>query len=358
MENLTEKFKNLLSRIKFKAHENDSEDDAEENNDDPEISEIESEQVQENLNSGGGLWALWLLILPLLVGFTLGRFAGICLGYGLDKFSGNAGVRDMSVNSLNSQNKNNNSKRGLNEFISANPFKISPMIKEEKKPEPPKQEAPKPAPEPEEDIRETLIVRATMPNIAAWVENKGKMDLIRIGKTFGKYKLTQVNYNYAVFYRGKDRYVCYISYGPLPPKKEPEKKQEAPKVTQAPKTEPAKENNKSSDGIIAAEPGQQDGQVSSEILNQLVQNPFDELKRIRMRPNEQAGGLEIQWIQNESILKRLGVQRGDVIKSVNGIPFTNMGDIANSINSLMNSERFDVEVTRGGNPTALRYVVK
>ncbi|MBQ7217604.1 MAG: hypothetical protein IJS39_16685 [Synergistaceae bacterium] len=32
--------------------------------------------------------------------------------------------------------------------------------------------------------------------------------------------------------------------------------------------------------------------------------------------------------------KRLGVQRGDVIKSVNGIPFTNMGDIANSINSL------------------------
>ena len=51
------------------------------------------------------------------------------------------------------------------------------------------------------------------------------------------------------------------------------------------------------------------------------------------------------------------MQKGDVIKSVNGIPFTNMGDIANSINSLMNSERFDVEVTREGKPTALRYVV-
>ena len=77
-----------------------------------------------------------------------------------------------------------------------------------------------------------------------------------------------------------------------------------------------------------------------------------------MRPNESAGGLEVQWIQNESILKRLGVQRGDIIKSVNGIPFTNMGDIANSLNSLMSSERFDVEVTRGGQSTALRYVVK
>ena len=94
------------------------------------------------------------------------------------------------------------------------------------------------------------------------------------------------------------------------------------------------------------------------MVNSLVQNPFDELKRIRMRPNEKAGGLEVQWIQNDSILRQLGVQRGDVIKSVNGIPFTNMGDIANSINSLINSERFDVEVTRGGKATALRYTVK
>ena len=68
-------------------------------------------------------------------------------------------------------------------------------------------------------------------------------------------------------------------------------------------------------------------------------------------------GLEIQWIQEDSILSQLGVRKGDVIKSVNGIPFTNMGDIANSINSLMNSERFDVEVTRDRKPTALRYVV-
>ena len=78
---------------------------------------------------------------------------------------------------------------------------------------------------------------------------------------------------------------------------------------------------------------------------------------IRFRPKDGDTGLEIQWIQDDSILRQLGVQKGDVIKSVNGIPFTNMGDIANSINSLMNSERFDVEVTREGKPTALRYVV-
>ena len=121
--------------------------------------------------------------------------------------------------------------------------------------------------------------------------------------------------------------------------------------------EPAPARTQNTGNVVAAS-ANSEGSISAEMVNSLVQNPFDELKRIRMRPNEKAGGLEVQWIQNDSILRQLGVQRGDVIKSVNGIPFTNMGDIANSINSLINSERFDVEVTRGGKATALRYTVK
>ena len=157
-----------------------------------------------------------------------------------------------------------------------------------------------------------------------------------------------------MFRRGKEKAVRkYIVYGPSP---ESAKKPEAPKAAPAPKK--AAEPPKQTGNIVAADPGKQEGQVPSELVSNLVQNPFDELKRIRMRPNEKAGGLEVQWIQNDSLLKRLGVKRGDIIRSVNGIPFTNMGDIANSINSLMTSERFDVEVTRGGENTALRYVVK
>ena len=137
----------------------------------------------------------------------------------------------------------------------------------------------------------------------------------------------------------------------------PEEKKEAPKKPAPKKAAPAAPENNSAN-VTAAELGGHEGQISSETVNQLVQNPFDELKRVRIRPSEAAGGLEVQWIQNDSILRRLGVRKGDVIRSVNGIPFTNMGDIANSINSLMNSERFDVEVTRGGKTEALRYVVR
>ncbi|MBQ6112137.1 MAG: hypothetical protein IJL01_07065, partial [Synergistaceae bacterium] len=216
-------------------------------------------------------------------------------------------------------------------------------------------EAPKPKEEPKPKEKDTtmdkVVLRGTLPGIGGWFDNDGKMDLILVGKSIGRYRLTSVTYREATFRRGRERIIKYITYGPVAEKP----KEEEPKPKPAPQPAPA---NNNTGQIVAAQPGAQEGQISSEMVNQLVQNPFDEMKRIRMRPSEKDGGLEVQWIQNDSILKRLGVQRGDVIKSVNGIPFTNMGDIANSINSLMNSERFDVEVTRGGKSQALRYVVK
>ena len=98
--------------------------------------------------------------------------------------------------------------------------------------------------------------------------------------------------------------------------------------------------------------------ISAGLVQQLMENPFDELKNVRLRPKEGEQGLQIQWINKDSILSQLGVQKGDVIRSINGIPFRNMADITNSMNSLMNSDRFDVEVVRDGKPSSLKYVIR
>lgn len=297
----------------------------------------------------GIIYTIWLFILPLMAGLVLGYLADAGISYALDKFSGNAGMTDVSVAGSQSSASSAASKRTLDEFLSVNPFRISPI-------KPVVAEAPKPveAPKPKEidTTMDKVILRGTLPGIGGWFENEGKLELTLVGKNIGRYRLTSVNYREAVFRRGRERVVKYITYGPVADKPKEEAK---PAAAPAPRPAAPKPAN---DQIVAAAPGAQEGQISSEMVNQLIQNPFDELKRIRMRPSEKDGGLEVQWIQSDSILKRLGVQRGDVIKSVNGIPFTNMGDIANSISSLMNSERFDVEVTRGGKSQALRYVVK
>ena len=114
-----------------------------------------------------------------------------------------------------------------------------------------------------------------------------------------------------------------------------------------------------SSSIIASAPGQE-GVIYREVINNLLMNPFDEMKRFRIRPKyigNESVGIEVQWIQNDSVLTKLGVQKGDVIKSLNGIPLKNMGDITNAINLLMNGTMFDVEVLRGDTPINLVYAV-
>lgn len=307
-----------------------------------------NETKEDEAQKGGKIYAAWLLVLPLLVGLVLGRLAGVGLGYGLDMLAGNGGLSDSAVSGAREESASGEKARGLDGFLASNPFHISP-----EKP-PVVEEAPKPVATPKapETNLDELILRGTVPGIGVWVEYKGTFRSILMRESIERFRLTSVTYREAVFRRGRTTVKKYITYGPVEIKKP-----EAPKVAEAPKPAPAPTPARTGT-VVAAQPGGQDGEIPSEILNKLVQNPFDEMNRIRLRPNEKVGGFEVQWIQNDSILKSLGVQRGDVIRSVNGIPFTNMGDISNSINSLMNSERFDVEVTRGGNPTALRYVVR
>ena len=47
--------------------------------------------------SGGKLYGLFLLILPIIMGFSLGRLADLGLGYVLDEFSGNNGESNSAV---------------------------------------------------------------------------------------------------------------------------------------------------------------------------------------------------------------------------------------------------------------------
>ena len=304
----------------------------------------------EDSESGGKIYALWLLILPLLLGLSIGYLADVGLGYALDKFAGTQGRTDSAVAGTPGESGESSGPRGLDGFLAANPFHISPQKPDI--PEPPKPVVEETPPPVVDTALEDVTLRGTLPGIGGWFEKDGKLTLLLIGKSIDRYRLNSVKYNEATFRQGRKRITKYLVYGPVPDKP----KTEAPKVAAAPKPAPTPPENNT--GNVRAASENQEGEVPAEMVNSLVQNPFDELKRIRMRPNDKAGGLEVQWIQNDSILKRLGVQRGDVIKSVNGIPFTNMGDIANSINSLMNSERFDVEVTRGGKSTALRYVVR
>ncbi|GHS94756.1 hypothetical protein AGMMS50276_08170 [Synergistales bacterium] len=292
------------------------------------------------------LFRLWRWALPVLSGLVCGWFCMVCLGVWLDRYGG--ATRQVAVTSALGGEIAPIETHDMNIFLAANPFKVTPM------------------PLPLDTISEdtvsddigpvivgslaTAVLRGTSPGVLAWMEDEGKTRLVLVGGSFDIYTLEDVTYTEAVFVHSDDHVVKEMIYGALP--KPVPKKLAAPAVSQTPTAVTGAQ-------VIPADPEKgESGTVSQELINSLMENPFDEMKKVRIRPSEAGNGIQVQWINRDSILNQLGVQKGDIINSINGIPLRNMVDITNSINSLMNSDRFDVEVMRGGASTSLQYTVK
>ena len=243
----------------------------------------------------------------------------------------------------------------LKDFVDANPFGAT-LRKAEKAPEIKTPEKPKPPePGPGESLK-GVALSGTFPGIAAlFTENKNERIVIRGDKING-YALVEVTPYDVVLSGDKEKVVLSLYYGPA---QTPVTKGQGKTATVQP-TPQSKEPPPAANEVKAATATEQ-GVIDRDLVNRMLMNPFDEMKRFRLRPKfegAQASGIEVQWLDKESILTKLGVEQGDVLQSVNGIPIRNMGDVANAINSLMGGSRFDVQVVRGGAEMPLSYTVK
>ncbi len=231
---------------------------------------------------------------------------------------------------------------GLKAFVEANPFGVERQIA--------LQERTPAAAEPDRaSFRKARLV-GTLPPEGAFVLVGETVRLILCGQTAQGYELTDVEPGQALF-RGEegDLLVLTLEFARAVAAAPP-----ARAARPAPAPEPAALS------VTAAAPGKE-GAVDRDLVNNLLMNPFEELRKIRLQPHVQDGsaaGIEVRYIRDDSILRQLGVSRGDVIQSVNGVQIQNMNDVANAISSLMGGSRFDVSVLRGGQPVELSYTVK
>lgn len=239
----------------------------------------------------------------------------------------------------------------LQDFVTANPFGVigrqRPVenIKEKE-----------PVPQAVKGIDE-MSLAGTLPGIGARIRHGEDVLFLLVGNAYGGYVLKQVEPGFVVFIKDSTEYMLPLLFSG-------QKKNSTGRSSSNPSSGNGTENdNISSYGQyqVSAPSNGDSGEVPRELVNQLLMNPFDELKKVRLRATFQDDdplGMQVQWIANDSILKELGVQKGDIVSSVNGIPMNNMGDISNAINSLMGGTRFDVEVLRDGETVPLSYVVR
>ncbi len=202
-----------------------------------------------------------------------------------------------------------------------------------------------------DDIRQTaypissLMLAGTLPKVGAWIRDDSGTSLILKGQEIRGYKLEDISYGKILLSNGGESYPLYLvlsggnTVAPPPPA-----------------ANAGKKSDLDMSAIVAAGDGKE-GSVPRELVDKLLMNPYDEIAKMRMVPHE-GGGMQLERIAPDSVLGVVGVAQGDVIKALNGVNITNMGDIANAVNSLMAGTRFDVTVNRGGKPLELKYQVK
>ncbi len=239
---------------------------------------------------------------------------------------------------------------GMRSFLDRSPFGVA-----SRKEAPPEQVQDQKRESPRAQALEDLRITGTVTGICALAESSQGQLLLRQGETFRGFLVAIITSDGVYFdpQDGGDPVIKSLLFGAKGAKisrTAPPKKPEAP----------PKAVSSARQDITPAAPGSA-GRVSRNLVNSLLMNPFDELKKVRLQPKHVEGkpqGLEVAYIEKDSILATLGVRQGDVVQGLNGIRINHMGDVANAINSLMGGKRFDVTVIREGKQEMLSYQVQ
>jgi general secretion pathway protein C len=97
--------------------------------------------------------------------------------------------------------------------------------------------------------------------------------------------------------------------------------------------------------------------VPRSTIDAQMQQPQQFLSQAHMVPNA-GGGFLVREIQPGSVYEKLGLQVGDVIRSVNGQPVNSVQDAMRSYAQAKGSGNVRLEIVRAGRPEMLQYNVQ
>lgn len=195
----------------------------------------------------------------------------------------------------------------------------------------------------------------TLPRIGAWLEHNGKTNLVLIGGKLGSCTLQDVAYRKVTLaVDGKSETLFMNISGDSP--SDSRTNSRVKRIKKDKKQSRLAKAGVDTSAIVPAKEGQE-GSVPSELVDKLLMDPYDEMAKMRMIPAKD-GGIQIARIEEDSVLGLVGVQQGDIVKSLNNIEISNLGDAANAVNSIMSGTRLDVTVMRNGKPVHLNYRVQ
>ncbi len=101
--------------------------------------------------------------------------------------------------------------------------------------------------------------------------------------------------------------------------------------------------------------------ISKDFVGKSVNNIAQIMSTVRVKPHFKDGkpaGFQVSNIKSDSILKTMGFQEGDIIRSVNGEEIRTAEDVMGLYNTLKDSNFFGIGLIRNGRPKTLNFKVR
>jgi general secretion pathway protein C len=101
--------------------------------------------------------------------------------------------------------------------------------------------------------------------------------------------------------------------------------------------------------------------VNRGLVDRLLANQAALMSAARVIPHEEDGrtvGMKIYGIRRSSLLGRLGVQNGDMLRTINGFDLTDPNAILQAYTQLRAADHLSLQVVRRGNPISMDYQIQ
>lgn len=211
-----------------------------------------------------------------------------------------------------------------------------------------------------------LVASFVVPRVPALsfasIETGGKAMLYRSGMQVDGHDIVGIR-EHRVFMRPSGRPLCQIAMF-----KPPEVPGQAPAPV-AEVTEPAPPSgvplqgglteDELSQGITQVSDTQYN--VARTLLDKVLSNQSELMRAARIIPYEENGrviGVKVYGIRRSSLLGRLGVQNGDVLRTINGFDLSSPDSALEAYTKLREMDQFTIAMVRRGQPRNMDYSVK
>lgn len=101
--------------------------------------------------------------------------------------------------------------------------------------------------------------------------------------------------------------------------------------------------------------------VSRSLLDKVLSNQAELMRAARIIPYEENGrtvGVKVYGIRRTSLLGKLGIQNGDILRTVNGLDLSSPDSALEAYTKLRETDNFSIAMIRRGQPRTMEYSVQ